>query len=80
MTNMPDLQAAEDVARADVADSVTAWMAAKLAGDVEAIATAQDTLERCISEFSARHADLINAAGTGRPEAGGPEPEPETGP
>jgi hypothetical protein len=77
MTDVPDLQAAEDVARADVADSVTFWMAAKLAGDVEAIATANDTLDRCIGEFSARHADLMNATGT--PEAGGPEPEPEAG-
>jgi hypothetical protein len=75
MTDIPDLQAAEDVARADVTDSVTAWMAAKLAGDVEAIATAAGTLERCISEFTARHTDLINATRTGTPEADSPEPE-----
>jgi hypothetical protein len=68
MTAGAELQAAEDVARADVADSVDAWMAAKLAGDVEAIGTAAGTLDRCISEFSARHADLMNA--TAEAEAG----------
>jgi hypothetical protein len=75
MTDVPDFQAAEDVARADVAESVDAWMAAKLSGDIDAIQTAAGTLERCISEFTARHADLMNGTGTGVPEAGDPEPE-----
>jgi hypothetical protein len=75
--SIADLEAAEEVARADVAESATAYVAAKLSGDLQAIQTASDTLGRCISEFSARHADLINATGTPSAKAGTPEPEAE---
>jgi hypothetical protein len=75
MTGTSDLKAAESVARADLAESAAALQAAEMSGDPGAIETAAATVGRCLSELSARQADVVDAGWTRAVEAHAAEPE-----